>query len=452
MNVKLAYGVRDGHVVHISEIKQTEKGEKCNCICPACNSILAAKLGNDRQHHFAHKASYSCDITHAQQTGLHLLAKEIIRENSTILVPGLSLSRQEVVARNFDVFTAAEVDIALPRIKAQSVEYSSVEIEKAIGGIVADAVISFNGSPCIVEIAVTHFVDEDKQKKIEAINLPAFEINLSSLLENPLSRESIAAAVLSDETNRHWVFNPKRNRLLEGKKTEFQKEYDAVVQRKELEEKRKQNYRQENLNALQKLMESENYAAELDRLRNDEQAAWWLKRFVFSKGLAEYPFYMNIPITGEFVFSCDRRVWQGKLFEDYVYRGFDQDLCLFSASQIRKRISKGHLIIQYDKQKTYRTTIRLNGQEREISFSYDVVQRYFEYLDLLGFVSRVGYEWFSKRPASLDPPNHQVANILIDILKSVDVASPDVDHIIKAELLARLPENEKNKVLNWDKE
>ena len=452
MDIKLAYGIRDGHVVHISEIEPAEKGEKCNCSCPLCGGILVARLGDKRQRHFAHKAASNCDITYAQQTGLHLLAKEVLRENGQILVPGLTISRREIISGTVDSFAAAEVEIGLPTIKAVPVEYDTVEIEKTIDDIVADAVIYIGGTPCIVEVAVTHFVDEVKTKKLEALALPAFEIDLSGLLEKSQSRDAIAAAVLSDESNRNWVFNPKRERLLKEKKAEFQIEYDAVVRKRELAEKRKTEYRESNLRALQELMDPENYAKELDRLRDNEKAVWWLKRFVFSKGLSEYPFYMDIPITGECVFSCDRRIWQGKLFEDYVYQGFDQDLCIFSTSQIRKRISKGHLIIQYDKQKTYRTTIFINGQEQEISFSYDVVQRYFEYLELLGFVSRVGYEWLSKRPVSLDPPNHLAADVLNEILKSVDRSSPDINQRIKNELLLRLPESEKNKVHIWDKE
>ena len=452
MNIELAYGIRDGCIVHISEVDPAENGEKCNCRCPLCGGALVAKLKNDRrQRHFAHKASSNCDISQAQQTGLHLLAKEILLENKKILVPGLTISHHEIVLDAADMSSAAKVDIKLPKINARQVSYDSVGIERTIGDIIADAVIHIGEASCIVEVAVTHFVDVDKARKIKALGIPAFEIELSNLLENPQSREAVAAAVLYDETNRHWVFNPKRDRLIKEKRAEFQKAYDAEVRRKELKEKRSQDYRHNNLNALQKLMDPENYAAELNRLRNDQKAAWWLKRFVFSGGLTDYPFYMNIPITGEFVFSCDRRIWQGKLFEDYIYRGFDRDVCIFRTSEIRKRISKGHLIIRYDMQKTYRTTLTINGQEQEISFSYDVIQRYFEYLDLLGFATRIDYEWFSTRPVSLDPPNRLAAEVLKEIIKTVDCSNPNINQIIKHELLVRLPENEKNKVLEWDK-
>lgn len=450
--IKLAYGIREGHIVHISEIEPAEKGEKCNCTCPVCNGILVAKLKDDRrQRHFAHKASNNCDISYAQQTGLHLLAKEIIRENRRILVPGLDISRQEIVSGVTDVSVAAEVDVNLPNFNnACPFEYDSVDIEKSYGDIIADAVILVSGKPCIIEVAVTHFVDEVKIKKLEKLGVPAFEIDLSGLLKTPpKNRKSIEDAVLKDETDRQWVFNPKRNLLLEKKRAEFQNKYNAVVQKRELAEKRKQEYRQNNISALQRLMEPENYATELKRLRNDEKAVWWLKRFDFSDGLAEYPFYMDIPITGEFVFPCDRRIWQGKLFEDYVYRRFGKDFCIFSIAQIRRRIFMGNMIIQYDKNKTYHTTLLLNGQKQEVSFSYDVVKRYFDYLDLLGFVSHAGYDWFSDGPVSLDPPNHMAARILNDILQSIHGLPLEVNQIIKAELLTRLPDSEKNKILNW---
>lgn len=171
MDIKLAYGLRGGHIIHISEIKPAEKGEKCNCSCPLCGGVLVARLGDKRQRHFAHKASSNCDIAFAQQTGLHILAKEIILENSQILVPGLTITRHEIASGATDVFSAAEVDIDLPDITAMPVKYDAVEIEKPIDDIVADAVIRIGGTPCIVEVAVTHFVDEIKTKKLEALGL-----------------------------------------------------------------------------------------------------------------------------------------------------------------------------------------------------------------------------------------------------------------------------------------
>ncbi len=84
-------------------------------------------------------------------------------------------------------------------------------------------------------------------------------------------------------------------------------------------------------------------------------------------------------------------------------------------------------------------------------FPFDVIQRYFEYLDLLGFVKHLSYEWFSRRPVSSNPPNHAAASILKDVLKSVNPFCPHIDQIIKDELLLKLDECDKKKVLEWDK-
>lgn len=40
MSHKIVFGLREGHVVHISDV---EKGLKCNVICPLCKSRLVAK-------------------------------------------------------------------------------------------------------------------------------------------------------------------------------------------------------------------------------------------------------------------------------------------------------------------------------------------------------------------------------------------------------------------------
>ena len=430
MDVTLAYGIRGGKAVHISEIGQEEKGERCGCVCPVCGGALVARLGEVNRHHFAHKAVADCDVSRAQQTGLHLLAKEILRENSRILVPGFSIERSELVPEGADGAAAAEVEMDLPARGAADVEYAGVEIEKALGGVVADAVIMARGKPCIVEIAVTHFVDGEKRGKLRALGLPAFEIDLSDLADKDLSRREIEKAVLADEACRYWVYNPLRERLLREKREEFRRLYEETKRKRDAEEAKKREARQQNADALRKAMEPENYAAELRRLRDDAAAAAWLKRCAFARETKEFPFYMDIPITGEIVFDCDRRIWQGKLFEDYYYKGYSIFL-----PGIQKKIYGGRMPIRFDKSRTCRTTVTLGGREETVSFSYGVIRRYFYYLEMLGFLTQAGGEWFTRKPVSLKPPNAAAAEKLQRALGEVDPYDPDVDRRVD-EMLA----------------
>jgi hypothetical protein len=449
--VQLAYGIRDGRVILISEIKQTERGERCDCVCPVCKGKLLAKLGEIRQPHFAHKPNCKCDYSHAQQTSLHILAKEIIQENNRILVPGIAFTRNEIIGDYFDDPVATEIEIDCPNIIPKTVLYSSVELEKQIGETIADAVIMTNNSPCIVEIAVTHFVDKEKRKKLEVNHLPAFEIDLSSFVDTPPSREAIAEAVLSNEKNRKWIVNPKRERLLTEKKEEFTQKCTELKTKRKSEELEKKKISNKEKTALQELFLPDNYTKEIKNLRNDNAAAFRLEKYSFAEGIEEYPFYMNIPITGEFVFPCDRRIWQGKLFDDYIYRGFGKDVCTFTISGVKDRILKKG-IIPYDQQKIHSTTVILNGREQTIILPYDVIKRYFEYLELLGFIIREKKGWSSRRPTSLNPPNQRSANIVKTVIEAADHFSPYVDQTIKEEILLRLPEHEKSVVLSWEEE
>ena len=63
---------RNGKLISINEAK---RGLACNCICPACKSVLIARKGDVRIPHFAHYKNNSCATGY--QTSLHLLAKEL---------------------------------------------------------------------------------------------------------------------------------------------------------------------------------------------------------------------------------------------------------------------------------------------------------------------------------------------------------------------------------------
>ena len=452
MAVKLSYGLRDGKIVHISEIDEDTNGKRCNCICPACKGELEAKLGKGRHApHFSHVNS-ECDPLHAQQTGLHLLAKEIIAQNNRIALPAWDISRREVIPKNAHSDISSKVVIELPSWPSREYNYQSVELEKPIGKIIADAEIMLQGHPCIVEIAVTHFVDECKTQKVTVLDRAMFEIDLSDLIEKDATREEITKAVLYKSENRKWIYNPKREVALFTKKKEFRDLYEKYATIEEEKQKRKEEYNKKNIIALQQLFLPENYGKEVRRLRDDSQSAYIFKRFSFSNILAEYPFYMNIPITGEFVFQCDRRIWQGELFDVYVYKRFGQEVCIFSISKIHKRISNRKMMVRYDKRKVYRTTVNISGQDKEISLSFDVIRRYFEYLEFLGFTSHANYEWYSTGPATLKPPNQMNSAILRDAIRTTDPFSPAVNQRIKEELLMKLPEGEKNIIFEWDKE
>ena len=72
---------------------------------------------------------------------------------------------------------------------ATIVDFDSVVLEKKVSSIIPD-IIAFKGNKaCLIEIAVTHFIDENKEKKIQQLKLPVLEIDISSLSAESINRD-----------------------------------------------------------------------------------------------------------------------------------------------------------------------------------------------------------------------------------------------------------------------
>lgn len=70
---------------------------------------------------------------------------------------------------------------------------------------------------------------------------------------------------------------------------------------------------------IEQLQIGNNYENEIKRLRNDVAFMNLFKHRSFYKDGMAVPFYMDIPITGEVVFDCDRRIWQSAIFDMFIY-------------------------------------------------------------------------------------------------------------------------------------
>lgn len=80
---------KDNQLVSIFDV---ETGEKCNCTCPECGDKLIAKNRNKKFNeplkkgqkiaHFSHANGADCPS--AQETAVHLLAKQVLSKNKRI--------------------------------------------------------------------------------------------------------------------------------------------------------------------------------------------------------------------------------------------------------------------------------------------------------------------------------------------------------------------------------
>lgn len=163
----------------------------------ACGARLVARKGEVTRHHFAHHARDSA-CWHAAETNLHAMAKHLLARERRLVFPRTVV---DVGGEREQAFDRCEV------------WFDSVRLERRLGLIVPDVVLTAGGRELVVEVFVTHRCDDDKVAKIRAAGIAALEVDLAScrgLGVDEVARQLVEAAP------RAWLFNPKIEAVRRG--------------------------------------------------------------------------------------------------------------------------------------------------------------------------------------------------------------------------------------------
>ncbi|MBS5825337.1 MAG: hypothetical protein KID00_16085 [Clostridium argentinense] len=311
MNIKLPFAIRGKRVVHISELSEDERGLKCNCICPNCNERVVAKLGEINIHHFAH---YNKECKTNIETVLHLFVKDVLSKYKKVKIPSIILEYREDYTKLSDFNSLDKISINKMYekiVEEQVVEFDEVKLEKRFNDIVPDVVLYKNNYPLIIEIAVTHFINEYKKRKIERKGISTLEINMSKINFYAYDKEELEKIIIYDLECKSWVYN---------RKLEQEKEKIIYNNLKILE---KSNYEKLfRINRIKNNFQRENYSKKLKiyakNIYNNELLLEILKKL--NVNLKSMPIFLNIKVVGELSFECDRRIWQSCIFEKFINR------------------------------------------------------------------------------------------------------------------------------------
>ena len=193
-NIKLPYGVRDGNLVHISEV---QSGLSCSCLCPACEVPLIARKGKKVSHHFAHHKSPEC--SKAIETALHMAAKQILESHRKITLPPVYLH-----------FNAGHPPIAISKSKTYRLE--KVYLERRMDQIVPDIYAEVGDRRLLIEVRVASKVDQAKLARIKSLGISAIEIDLSNC-DRVFEIEVLTHTVVSQLHCKSWLYNSRVNDL-----------------------------------------------------------------------------------------------------------------------------------------------------------------------------------------------------------------------------------------------
>ena len=192
---KVPFGLKEGRLHYVTDVPT---GIACGCICPdpTCAKPLIARNKpsptRKRIYHFRHASlTSSCG---GRESGLHLMAKELVTRATSLLLPRWSADDLR--------FEAAQASLAPGSQAEVFVREGQVRPDVRVTSLVAGAVL-----PALyVEIKVSHAVDWEKREKVIAKNLSMIEIDLSDLSDDVLQDEAaFTEAVLHRPDNRHWI-------------------------------------------------------------------------------------------------------------------------------------------------------------------------------------------------------------------------------------------------------
>lgn len=432
MTLKIPYGLRGDTLVDIRDIREDERGLKCNCVCPNCGEKLRACIGKIRQPYFAHDNA-DCNPNVARQTILHLLAKAIIEEEKRIMFPPFSVSFEETDL--YASLSAEErrrpvcVPVPEPYINEQIMTVDEVYLEKRVSGIVPDIIVKKAGRICLIEIAVTHFVDEEKRKKVKELELPMIEINLGGFSEVPMNKEVLKDIMINNCRYTHWINNPHHYELAKkytekhyekGIKDQKEREYQQRIEREKAEE-RSLWVKQKKTQALENIKHAwqpETYRRLIQSLRNDQEYCKYCKTYTISERFQNL-FFLDIPIRGEFVFKCDHRIWQSEFFLKFIYN--------------RKPNAHGSVfsIIEWNKHNSSKIPVNWDYWNRDVQER--VILSFLGYMDRLGFIKLYeDYTFEVVARYNIDPPHRERAQRLRQALECMDKFSlEETEQLVK---------------------
>lgn len=204
---RVPFGLKDGRVWAPGEVT---KGKACGCVCPGCAAPLTAKAQESRRKrpHFAHLIDSGC-VT-GRETGIHLRAKQLIAERLVLAIPAwdgdLFDRPNPPYARDAEGRIHHGRAIERP---ATHVRLRDVVVEKSLGAYQPDVRAWDDAGELLIEIRVTHAVDDNKARRVQADRQRMIEIDLSGIDRNtPHDPIAFEHAVLFEPVNRTWISCP----------------------------------------------------------------------------------------------------------------------------------------------------------------------------------------------------------------------------------------------------
>ncbi len=265
MELRNPFGIQNGQIIMIEDIDKAHNGLRCNCVCPACKEPFIARIGDVKQHHFAHSGK-GCDEINAYMTGLYMLLAEYLTSNKLYLPPvivGFELSAyefwtQENVAKHSRLMSESrEPDREILLYEQSKMDFDKAEIVRNNEGVPQTILAQKKESQLAIRITPPDTVCKAGEAK-KYKDVPTLEIDLSDAEEiiSGGKKDELFDYINNNDSIICWVYNPKIVKAYPEIIKRSKAYYDKAQQRiKQQEEERKKRALEEK----RKMEEAEEY-------------------------------------------------------------------------------------------------------------------------------------------------------------------------------------------------
>jgi hypothetical protein len=391
--IKLPFGLNENNI--IVPVIDVENGRKCNCVCPSCRSPLIAVKGNIRQSHFRHDVDNECEG--GMESAIHLAAKQIIRDKKQIKLPKYISIASAKDSRGIE-HQESKTIVADGTV----IDFDSVQEEVEMQGMKADILAKKGSHSLIIEIFYRHKVDDQKLEKITKANISAIEINLSDLTTEDVMDLENFWLYMNELQHIQWLYNakvhayyPKLKKQLDKTIHTKEKKYKQEEFEKQRKERREKEQLLQALDELKPLSSKESIA----QLKQEAEThpIWKYNARYLPFSWHELPDFVNADIpNGDWIFGCDRRIWQTAFYKSFILWGNDKSFCVRNVDRwLQNRVGcKVHSSVRivgiYGRR--YPQLIPNNFYDNLLS-SWRSLRTYFNYLWDLGMLEFTGADY-----------------------------------------------------------
>lgn len=182
----------------VRSVEEVSRGLSCDCKCPGCGTRVIAKQGDQREWHFAHASGVECPG--AAESALHQAAKQVLVESEGLMIP------EQVAHVNVHLTDGRSGTGAASRPPLW-LDFVSAELESTIHGLRPDVLVRVGDRLLAIEIAVTHYVENQKAQRLAQCSLAALEIDLAAAHGEPWTWATLRQTVIDEVSNKTWIHN-----------------------------------------------------------------------------------------------------------------------------------------------------------------------------------------------------------------------------------------------------